>query len=371
MERRLRYDTVSKTALALTLEREAKAEELRILYVAMTRAQEKLIMVCSRKNPDKHLKELCALAELPAPPEAVAAVNCPGDWLLLALLSTYQAGVFHDYTGVRPAVLCDGPEGLALRLHRISGEEDGGAAMPAEEPEARAPDPQPDEAALAFRYSHRAATVTPSKVTATQLKGRAIDQEIAEGTLPARRTAAPEKPRFLQEKRGLTGAERGTAMHLAMQFLPLDTPAVPEAVTAFAERLTARRLLTPEQAAALDIPALSRFLASPLAERIRTAPQVWREYRFALLTDAGIYDVAAAGEEILLQGVADCVFETTAGLTVVDFKTDRVTAAEASQRAEAYRPQLDAYAGALSRILEKPVTERILYFFACGEEISL
>lgn len=371
VERRLRYDTVSKTALALTLEREAKAEELRILYVAMTRAQEKLIMVCSRKNPDKHLKELCALAELPAPPEAVAAVNCPGDWLLLALLSTYQAGVFHDYTGVRPAVLYDGPEGLALRLHRISGEEDGGAAMPAEEPEAQAPDPQPDEAALAFRYSHRAATVTPSKVTATQLKGRAIDQEIAEGTLPARRTAAPEKPRFLQEKRGLTGAERGTAMHLAMQFLPLDTPAVPEAVTAFAERLTARRLLTPEQAAALDIPALARFLASSLAERIRTAPQVWREYRFALLTDAGIYDVAAAGEEILLQGVADCVFETTAGLTVVDFKTDRVTAAEASQRAEAYRPQLDAYAGALSRILEKPVTERILYFFTCGEEISL
>lgn len=258
-----------------------------------------------------------------------------------------------------------------MRLHRIGGEEDGGAAMPAEEPESQAPDPQPDEAALAFRYSHRAATVTPSKVTATQLKGRAIDQEIAEGTLPARRTAAPEKPRFLQEKRGLTGAERGTAMHLAMQFLPLDTPAASEAVTAFAETLTARRLLTLEQAAALDIPALARFLASPLAERIRTAPQVWREYRFALLTDAGIYDVAAAGEEILLQGVADCVFETTAGLTVVDFKTDRVTAAETSQRAEAYRPQLDAYAGALSRILEKPVTERILYFFACGEEISL
>ena len=75
--------------------------------------------------------------ELPAPPEAVAAVNCPGDWLLLALLSTYQAGVFHDYTGVRPAVLYDGPEGLALRLHRISGEEDGGAAMPAEEPDRR------------------------------------------------------------------------------------------------------------------------------------------------------------------------------------------------------------------------------------------
>ena len=85
-----------------------------------------------------------------------------GVWPLRARLSTYQAGVCHDYTGVRPAVLYAGPEGLALRLHRISGEEAGGAAMPAEEPEAQAPDPQPDEAALAFRYSHRAATVTPS-----------------------------------------------------------------------------------------------------------------------------------------------------------------------------------------------------------------
>ena len=225
VERRLRYDTVSKTALALTLEREAKAEELRILYVALTRAQEKLIMVCSRKNPDKHLKELCALAELPAPPEAVAAVNCPGDWLLLALLSTYQAGVFHDYTGVRPAVLCDGPEGLALRLHRISGEEDGGAAMPAEEPEARAPEPQPDEAALAFRYSHRAATATPSKVTATQLKGRVLDEESAEGAASARpRRLDFQRPLFLQQERRLTAAERGTAMHLVMQYLELDGP---------------------------------------------------------------------------------------------------------------------------------------------------
>ena len=108
-----------------------------------------------------------------------------------------------------------------------------------------------------------------------------------------------------------------------------------------------------------------------MGEGVREAGEVGREYGFGVRTDAGIYDVGAAGEEILRQGGADCVFEATAGLTVVDFKTDRVTAAEASQRAEAYRPQLDAYAGALSRILEKPVTERILYFFACGEEISL
>ena len=370
-ERRIRYDTVSKSALALTLEREAKAEELRILYVAMTRAQEKLIMVCSRKNPEKHLRELAALTELPVPPEAVSGANCPGDWLLLTLLNTFQASELHGFAGVRPSELTEAPAGVTVHLHRIGGEETEGAASPAEEDTGESPDTTPDTASLGFVYGHRAATVTPSKVTATQLKGRAIDEEIAEGTLPRRRESAPERPRFLQEKRGLTGAERGTAMHLVMQFLPLETAAEPWAVAEVIDGLRQRRLLTPEQAAALDVPALVRFLASPLAERIRNAPRLWREYRFALLTDAGIYDGDAAGEEMLLQGVADCVFETESGLAVVDFKTDRVQTAEVQQRAEVYRAQLDAYAGALSRILERPVTERILYFFACGEEISL
>lgn len=370
-ERRIRYDTVSKSALALTLEREAKAEELRILYVAMTRAQEKLIMVCSRKNPEKHLRELAALTELPVPPEAVSGANCPGDWLLLTLLNTFQASELHGFAGVRPSELTEAPAGVTVHLHRIGGEETEEATSPAEEDAGESPDTTPDTALLGFVYGHRAATVTPSKVTATQLKGRAIDEEIAEGTLPRRRESAPERPRFLQEKRGLTGAERGTAMHLVMQFLPLDTAAEPWAVAEVIDGLRRRRLLTPEQAAALDVPALVRFLASPLAERIRNAPRLWREYRFALLTDAGIYDGDAAGEEMLLQGVADCVFETESGLAVVDFKTDRVQTAEVQRRAEVYRAQLDAYAGALSRILERPVTERILYFFACGEEISL
>ena len=77
------------------------------------------------------------------------------------------------------------------------------------------PDVLPDEAALAFAYGHGAATVTPTKVTATQLKGRAIDEEIAEGALPRRWESVPEKPRFLQEKHGLTGAERGIGLEIA------------------------------------------------------------------------------------------------------------------------------------------------------------
>ncbi len=368
--RHIRYDTISKSALALTMERESKAEEMRILYVALTRAKEKLILVDAMKHGEKHLRELTALSGVPVQPEAVSGAKCPGDWLLLPLLHTAAAGELHQFAGLWPQELDEGPEGLTIHLHHVGGGETLRESMPAPET-VRAEDVLPDEAALSFRYGHPAAAVTPSKVTATQLKGRELDQEIAEGTALRRHELTPEKPRFMQEAQGLSAAERGTAMHLAMQYLDLNTAADEDTVRAQVAALAQRRLLTAEQAASLDIPALVRFLSSPLAERIRRARQVWREYRFALLVDGGVYDPAAAGEEMLLQGVADCVFETENGLVVVDFKTDRVTGPALAQRAETYRPQLAAYAAALEKILEKPVTERILYFFTAGAEISL
>ena len=89
--------------------------------------------------------------------------------------------------------------------------------------------------------------------------------------------------------------------------------------------------------------------------------------------DARDYDAAAAeGESILLQGVVDCCFAAAEGLTVVDFKTDRVfTPPEVRERAEHYRPQLEAYSRALERVLERPVTRRTLYFLAAGETVDI
>ena len=208
-------------------------------------------------------------------------------------------------------------------------------------------------------------------MTATQLKGRAIDEEIAEGAPTCRRAVLFEKPLFLRETTGLTAAEKGTAVHAVMQYIDFRTPATPSAVAAEVEKLAQRRLLTAQQAAAVDCTMVARFLASPLAERIRGADKVWREYRFSLLTDAALYDPQAAGEKLLLQGVVDCAFETPSGLVVVDFKTDRVTPQQQSQRAEGYRPQLEAYALALGKVLEKDVSEKLLYFFHTNSTVKL
>ena len=205
-------------------------------------------------------------------------------------------------------------------------------------------------------YPHPAACRIPTKVTATQLKGRELDEEIAQGTVRRVRQVQVETPRFLIGERPLSAAQRGTAMHLLQQV----------------QALLARHLLTPEQAASLELEQVRRFLASPLAERIRRAGEVYREYRFSLLLPASLYDPEAEPEdELMLQGVVDCAFRTEQGLVIVDFKTDRILPQEAAQRAELYRPQLTAYSQALSRVLEAPVAERVLYFFGPGCQVTL
>ena len=370
-ERRIRYDTVSKTAVALQLQRESKSEEMRILYVAMTRPQEKLIAVDCLRNGRKRVADLAAIAGVPTPPEAVASGKCLGDWLLLPLLCTAPGAKLCQWAGAPAPALTAEDGGWQVYLWEnptadASAPVGDGVVLPDS-----ASAPPFDSAPLEWAYGHTRAAVTPGKITATQLKGRAIDEEIAQGAPTRRRAVLFEKPKFLRESTALTAAERGTAVHAVMQYISFRTPPTAEAVAHEVEALAQRRLLTSQQAAAVDCAMVARFLASPLAERIRRAGHVWREYRFTLLTDAALYDPQVAGEELMLQGVVDCAFETPEGLVVVDFKTDRVTAEQQAQRAEGYRPQLEAYALALGQVLEKEVSEKLLYFFHTNSTVKL
>ena len=99
--------------------------------------------------------------------------------------------------------------------------------------------------------------------------------------------------------------------------------------------------------------------------------KIIREFKFSILQDASALDAAAAGDELLLQGVTDCCILEEDGLTVLDFKSDRIAPGEEQCRAEYYKGQLDAYSHALSRIFEMPVRERILYFFATDTAIRI
>ena len=146
----------------------------------------------------------------------------------------------------------------------------------------------------------------------------------------------------------------------------------PEAVRAEIERLRQRRFLTDREAEAVDAEAVFRLFSSPLGERILRAESVRREFKFSLLCPAEALLGSGGDEEILLQGVVDCYLEEADGITVIDYKTDRLRSrAEAEARAEFYRPQLEAYASALTRITGKPVKECALYFLSVGETVLL
>ena len=370
LKRKIRYDTLARLAVEDTLRRENLAEEQRVLYVAMTRPKEKLILVDSMYGAEKSLQKLAASAACPVPPESVAACRNFGQWLLLPLLCRPEAEPLRTLAGVEAPALYTGPTApWQIFIHDSEAyREPPRRVLSAETiPEAEAPF---DPALLSFVYPYRRETGLPAKLTATQLKGRLLDQEIAENAAHTPYIRPLSQPRFRQERRGLTPAERGTAAHLALQYLDFAKSGAARQL----ETLTEKGLLTPEQAAAVDVAALDRLLASPLGAELRAAGDgLLREYRFTLLVDAREYDPGASGEDaILLQGVVDCCFETPEGLTVVDFKTDHVfSPPEIQERAGHYRPQLEAYSLALERVLGKKVSRRILYFLAPGESVLL
>ena len=372
--RHIQYPTIARQALERTLRREAKAEELRVLYVAMTRAKEKLVMVHTQANAGGRVADLMALSDCPVLPEAVDSGKCMGDWIMLPLLQRSEAGALRAFAGQNS----EGRFFAAETPWTVCVHDGLQFAAPVQQSDAAAEERAPqreelpaDFAALSYRYPYAEQTAFPAKLTATQLKGRAIDEEISENTTLPPRLRNLCKPKFLAGKTALTGAERGTALHLVMQDLDFFCEPNEQSVRAQIEAMRAQRKLTEEQAKAADVHAIVRFLRSDLAARIRKSKQVEREYRFSLLWPVRDFSSLDADDSVLLQGVVDCFFEEDGELVVVDFKTDHVSCAQLDERAEYYRPQLEAYSMALTRVMGKKVKEKVLYFFSAGEEVRL
>ncbi len=352
LERRVEYPTLARRAVAARLEREMLSEELRLLYVALTRAKERLFITAAVAEPEKLLEKQRAALSVPMEPEALARAGSMLDWLL-------------------SAALADGEEHLRLRLV-----EPGEDAAPEELAPARV-EADAEAAAelsrrLGFRYGHEAATRLPSKLTATGLKGRRESDEEAQELAPRPRRPF-RMPDFARAQRPATGAEKGTATHLVLQYMDFQRSGTAEEIQGEIERLRAAGFLSEREARAVDAAAILRLFVSPLGRRMKAAPALRREFRFSLLCDAAALNHGEGeGEKQLLQGVVDCFLDEPEGLTVVDYKTDRVRSrAEALRRAESYRAQLSAYAAALERITGRPVRESVLYFLACGEAVVL
>ncbi|MBQ2382572.1 MAG: PD-(D/E)XK nuclease family protein, partial [Oscillospiraceae bacterium] len=225
-------------------------------------------------------------------------------------------------------------------------------------------------ALLGTRYPYLAATVAPSKQTATQRKGRVKDQEAAENA-PAPKVESRQwrMPSFAGKQ--VLGRERGNALHAGMQYIRYEACTDTDAVAKELDRLVAERFLTAEQRVLVEEQKIAELFQTPLGRKLRSGVEVIREFKFSILDDGTAFDPALVGEKILLQGVVDCALLEPDGITVIDFKTDRVTEENVGQAVERYRPQVEAYAHALERIYGAPVKARYLYFFQLGRFMDI
>ena len=369
----IELNTLARRAVSLTLEREMLSEELRLLYVAMTRAREKLILSMSLPKAASTLSSLARDAASPVPPQALAECPCMGHWILLSVLNRKSGQPLREAAGLSGFPKGDYSFPWDVRLvDGASPEKTRRRTELRAASEAPILDADALSAAFQWSYPHAAAVDAPSKLTATQLKGREPDREAAQDAHSTHAHAPTPlfRPRFAAEKLGLTPTQRGNALHLAMQYLDYSRTSTVEEIAEQLRELTEKEFLDPLQAKAADPEQLARFFRSELGqELIRSAPH--REFKFSMLIPAETYCPDIRDEQVLLQGVVDCWFETDDSVTVVDFKSDRVTEATVVQRAADYRPQLEAYSAALSRLTGKPVTRRVLWFFALARAVEV
>ncbi len=366
---RVRYPTVAKRAIAAKIASDSLSEEMRVLYVALTRARDRLIMTYASGTLQKDLMQTAARMDMGDRELLTRDAVCPGDWVLMAALLRTEAGELFNF-GARPAETRLGEYPWLIRAQEAPETEDT-CSRPK-----RQLQQMPQEAleqvrkGLSFTYGHQMATQTPSKQTATQQKGRQKDEEAAEHTRRVKeRPHIWRKPAFIEED--TRGTVLGNVIHRVMQYIRYENCGSVLSIRQEVDRLVQKGFLTNQQAQLVDCEKLNAFFRSEQGEKLCAGGQVLREFKFSILDAGSDISPELEGEQILLQGVVDCALQEPDGITVLDFKTDRVTPETIGSAAERYRPQIQTYARALERIFCLPVKKTLLYFFCLDRFVSL
>jgi ATP-dependent helicase/nuclease subunit A len=419
LEKRTVAPSLSKFAIRQKLRLETLSEEMRILYVAFTRAREKLIMTGCIRDVSRACFRWCSAADVEdsgLPPYNMQQAATYLEWLGPALVRHESAEPLRMAAAPHGDIKLLKEDGsswdiklwgmgaaavekeAALAVENIRqwleyDELANGGNMPAE------PGYSADELIkkLEWEYPFRTLSGMPAKLSVTELKRRFAAEEQIEQQEAASPYIQPmtARPAFLEPERGLDAARRGSVMHFIMQHLDFKRLAslkghTETGITSKAgskdsifhhelesqlASMEAKEQLTAAEAKVANITAIGAFFETSLGKRMLEAKSVRRETAFNIeikCTDIyrdlpqDIYDA----ETMLVQGVIDCWFEADEGIVLLDYKTDCVPAGGTELIKERYRVQLDYYTRALEQISGKKVTERYLYLFHSGELLN-
>ncbi|MDR3456636.1 MAG: UvrD-helicase domain-containing protein [Verrucomicrobiae bacterium] len=361
-----RYPSLPHWLARRRQQRELRGEEIRLLYVALTRARDNLILTVSLTE-----KTWTTVWNEPQPVTTpqIAGAKSFADWLALWFRN-------------QPLQTPPPAEGEFEHLRwRLVGDEtlveQTAVAGPAMEAAANAPDLRASEKLrnmLAWNYPFQAATERKAKSSVTQLRREAEElADEAEPLLPAKpfNPPAPKRKPAAGDRR-LSASEIGAAHHKFLQHVRLEKT---DALAAESERLEREGYLTADECAVLDLDALAAFWNDDLGQQIRSnLKEVRRELPFTarfspdeLEKITGRKAEPGLGDEfIVVQGVADLVVLLPKEIWVVDFKTDELGQRDLPEKIKIYAPQLKLYAAALEKTFNKEVKYRALHFLALG-----
>lgn len=379
VEERTKAPTLMKKVFRRRLELEDMGEELRVLYVALTRAKEKLIMTGTGKNlSDKFLKYKGAAKKnrINLPFTLLSSANSYLDWLMMALgreeLFPSQKELFHT---------------KVYSLNELMSQE---VEKQAEDEIAKGvllgmdlSEPFEEElfyeiqGRLSFQYPYMAAVNLHSKMSVSELKqlGQMVDEELSQPLIVDRdleklgeeEKKEPLLPKFLQQEKPLKGSSRGSAYHRVMELLDFKKLNNPQNAGDEIKKLYQEERIQKPVYEAVYAPKIQEFCESNLGQRMISASEngkLYKEKQFVLGQEE-----ENTGEIVLIQGIIDAYFKEEDGLVLVDYKTDRVKEEQEGELIDRYRIQLAYYKEALEQITGEKVKEVYLYSFGLGREI--
>ncbi len=362
---RIRHTTLKKNVLARKLNADSMGEELRVLYVALTRAEEKLILTGT-----------CKEDKLPQEDATQGAYGYSA--LRLQEASSYYDLVLPAWQSVgRRLQICTQEELLQAELVRASLGYNSRQKLFEE----AGKEPEAAELALCERlqkpYAHENLAGLFVKTTVSELKKEGMQEEAAEGlTLFPEEEVVPYLPQFVREQEEtVSGTTRGSAYHRLLEIFPFERQETwtAEKIRTVIEECKADRRLSEEYAAAINVYKIRAFLQTPLAARMAKAARsnrLHREQPFVLGLSANRLNTDFPEDEtVLIQGIIDVYLEEEDGIVLADYKTDLVK--DPKELILRYRVQLDYYEEALVRLTGKCVKEKLIYSFGLEQEITL
>ncbi len=362
-----KFDTLPRKALALEQRRELLSEEMRLLYVAMTRAKEKLIMTYFPPYGESTLCNTAAFLSDHIDPNVLFHSDHMGQWLLLSVLKRSEAAILRKYANVEDFQdVKVSPYPWKVFYHHGDSVETSfteGSFI-----DENADDKQAELEqlwkTLTWKYPHEALAHLPAQLTATQIMSMKKDDSTSD-------FIAFKKPNFNSEKE-ISAIQKGNIYHSVFQRIDLSKTNNIKEIQEEIVRIVNCGFIKREEMDVISAHDILQFFTSSIGIQMKNAETLHREYPFSVLVPAtNYYEIEDKQESVLLQGVIDCWFEYNNEIVLLDFKSNNISEGKALEVAKTYFDQMDAYSYALEEMTKKNVAHRVLWFLtaSCGVEI--